>query len=301
METTMKICLAADNRYLQHLVVTISSVLINAEASDAIDFLILTDGSIDAAELNRLAFPRECRINVVNATELVRENMDIPYNSRWPEAAYYRLLLPDLCNLDDRIIYLDCDIIVRGSLSPLWTLPLEQSIAGVVDTGFDHKSRLANRQVEILKEYINSGVTVWNLKRMRENDYSRHLRSASKVLPDPEFPDQDWINIMFDTDKKILPPCWNAMSHFFIDADVGMGPYTEEELNAAKTNPKICHFTNIKPWTMTYTRHPYWTEYWDCLKETGFARLGYKGWLKRMFLNKPDSLVLRTGRFLRGH
>ncbi|MBN2161944.1 MAG: glycosyltransferase family 8 protein [Pontiellaceae bacterium] len=300
MDKTIKLCLAADANYMQHLVVTMSSVLIHADESDSIHFLVLSDGSIDAELLRRTMFPRTCGIDVVNAAELVREHMDIQYNPRWAVAAYYRLILPDLCPDDERIIYLDCDIVVRSSLAPLWMMDMDESIAGVADTGFDHRGRLAEAGVDLADPYINSGVTVWNLKKMRYNDYSSTLQQAVARCPVPDFPDQDWINIMSDSDRKILPPYWNAMSHFFAEEEDGYELYSPAELEAARTNPGICHFTNVKPWTMTYTAHPFWPEYWSCLKQTGFSGQCYKGILKRIFMNKPHSAVLRFGRMLRG-
>ena len=39
-------------------------------------------------------------------------------------ATYYRLLIPELIPNEDRILYLDCDIIVRKSLSDLYNRDL---------------------------------------------------------------------------------------------------------------------------------------------------------------------------------
>jgi len=299
----MKICLAADVRYLQHLAVTMSSVLVNADAEDSLEFLILTDGSVDQDRLRRLVFPRDCQITVINAATRVRQHMEIINNPKWSAAAYYPLLLPYLCDSDERIIYLDCDIIVRSSLAGLWKMPMREAVAGVLDTGFDHQARLAADGIQFQGDYINSGVTIWNLEHIRSLDYEELLLDASKRLPNPGFVDQDWINIMFDNDKLRLLPVWNAMSHFFAETDTWASVYSADQMAETRANPNVVHFTNIKPWTMTYTAHPYWPEYWSYLKKSGFSHLSYKGWLKRIFLNKPDSFVLlaRHKWFSKGH
>jgi len=293
MGTAIKICLAADKNYLQHLVVTMTSILIHADADDRFEFLILSDGSLAEEHFSKVRKLGDCKIWIVRADQLVRECMVIAPNSQWSVAVYYRLLLPYLCESDTRIIYLDCDIIVRGSLSRLWNMAMDKSFAGVADTGFEHRDRLAERSVEIHGDYFNSGVVVLNLERIRARGYEKLLRGAETKLPDPEFPDQDWLNLMFNSDKQLIPPKWNAMSHLFSAENESPDPYTDEEVDAARTNPKICHFTNIKPWTMTYNEHPFWFEYWEVLKRTQFAWRYPFGYLKRIFLSRNDTALFR--------
>ncbi|MDZ8117753.1 glycosyltransferase family 8 protein [Pontiella agarivorans] len=295
----MKICLAADANYLQHLIVTMASVIINSNPEEPLEFTVLTDGSIHPDCLNGISLSRSYGVRVINAAELVHEHMEIDAECRWPVAVYYRLLLPSLCESDSRIIYLDCDTIVRKSLDELWNLPMkESSIAGVPDDGFGHKKRLAQYGVQLENEYLNSGVMLWNLDRIRSGDYERKLKDAGMRLPNPEFPDQDWINIMFDAEKKIIPPKWNAMSHIF-EQERNAAINSTEELFAAKCDPYICHFTNIKPWTMTYTAHPFWLEYWEYLASTPFAGRKYWGIIKKRFLSSDQSLLYRLVRFIK--
>ncbi|WP_372845872.1 glycosyltransferase family 8 protein [Pontiella sp.] len=293
IDSPIKVCLAADRKYLQHLVVTMASVLIHANASDHIEFLILSDGSLTVDHFSKVEKLGNCEIQIVRADQLVREHMVIAPNPQWPVAVYYRLLLPYLCEHDARVIYLDCDIIVRASLAPLWCMVMDKSFAGVADTGFDHQNRLARRGVECDGDYFNSGVAVLNLERIRVRGYEGLLRDVERKLPNPEFPDQDWLNLMFEGDKQLLLPEWNAMSHLFFSENKSMAPYTGQEVESARTNPKIYHFTNIKPWTMTYNEHPYWFEYWEVLKYTPFAWRYPAGVFKKMFLSKNDTVLFR--------
>ncbi len=272
------------------------SILVHANAADRFEFLILSDGSLNAGHFSTIRKLGNCGIRIVRADRLVHQHMQMPRNTQWPAAVYYRLLLPFLCEADARIIYLDCDIIVRASLAGLWNLPLGQSMAGVADVGFDHLGRLAKQGIEIEGPYFNSGVTVWNLDRIRTCGYETLLRNASERLPNPEFPDQDWMNLMFESDRLILPPHWNAMSHLFSDQKKSMKPYTDDQVELARTNPKICHFTNVKPWTMSYTAHPYWFEYWQLLKETPYRRSVWKGYLKKTLLSNDEGFFFQTAR-----
>ncbi|VGO21678.1 glycosyltransferase family 8 protein [Pontiella sulfatireligans] len=296
MDTPIKVCLAADRKYLRHLLVTMSSILLHAAEKERFEFLILSDGSLRDAHFSKVGGLGDCEIQIVRADQMIHEHMDLVCNPQWPFSVYYRLLLPFLCSGDERIIYLDCDIIVRSSLAPLWNISLEESVAGVADAGFDHLRRLGEKGIEIAGPYINSGVMVWNLERIRSMNYSAQLKKVKKRLPNPDFPDQDWINIMFETEKQILSPVWNCMSHLFSpEADL-FAPYTEEEVSISRGNPRICHFTNIKPWTMTYNEHPYWFEYWEVLRSTPYAWLYPKGRAKKILFSSEDSFFLKKVR-----
>lgn len=293
MDSTIKVCLAADRNYLQHLVVTMASVLVHADCNDRIEFLVLSDGSLADSHFSSVKKLGDCGITIVRADKLVHDHMEITHNPQWPESVYYRLLLPYLSEAYEKMIYLDCDIIVRSSLSSLWNMPLQKSVAGVVDTGFDHANRLMERGVRLQDSYLNSGVVVLNLDRIRSQGYEALLADAARRLPNPEFPDQDWINLMFESDKTILSPKWNAMSHFYSSGCLPVEPYMSTEIEAVHIHPEICHFTNVKPWTMTYNEHPYWFEYWEVLKRTQFAWRYPAGWLKKIFLSKNDTLLFR--------
>ena len=84
-------------------------------------------------------------------------------------------MLTDITNLD-KIIYLDCDIIVQMDIKQLWDIPLEDCYIAAVaerDTAVSRYFSLSEKvrfwalemQVE---RYFNSGVIVLNLKKIRE-------------------------------------------------------------------------------------------------------------------------------------
>lgn len=294
-ELTIKVCLAADKNYLQHLVVTMASILLKLNPGERVDFLILSDGSLENRHFKKVLGLAPSSVEVVNATELVHQYMELAYNPEWPISVNYRLLIPFLCPSDDRMIYLDSDTIVRTSLSGLWKIPLEGMIAGVADTGFDHAGRLAGQGLSLSDPYINSGVLLWNLEKIRA-DYSERLNAVAKRVPSPEFPDQDWINLMFESDKQLLDPSWNSMSHLFSEDWKPDDLYAPAQIDKAQQQPDICHFTNIKPWTMTYNEHPYWFEYWEVLRHTPFSGRYPMALLKKALLTNRDGFVFRKVR-----
>ena len=59
-------------------------------------------------------------------------------------AAYYRIILPSLLPSMEKIIYLDCDVICRSSLAPLYADDMQGfSLKGVIDIDAErHAPRL---------------------------------------------------------------------------------------------------------------------------------------------------------------
>ena len=138
------------------------------------------------------------------------------------------MFIPEALPALDKIIYIDCDIIVNLDINELWSIDLEnKSIAGVLDRVHSQKflSELS-LHVEFLgcnrTQYINSGVTVMNLKKIRERgDFSKIILEWLMYYRHmPLFPDQDAINSVFESDKKFIDPRFNVYDLLNKDLDL---------------------------------------------------------------------------------
>ncbi len=166
-------------------------------------------------------------------------------------STYGRLFISSVLGKDvKRVIYLDCDTIVLGSLWELYTFDIKEKVIGGVD---DCKSK-AYRKVLGLSDtdyYINAGVLLVNMDKWRE------LQCELKIISYIEqhngrihFEDQGAINASLNRYIYLLPMKFNVMSHNF-DMSYGelmafrrpMYPYTKEMIEAAKCKPIIIHYT----------------------------------------------------------
>lgn len=145
--------------------------------------------------------------------------------------ALLRLLAEDIVEIPDKVLYLDADIIARGDISELYNMDISKyEIAGVRDY---------YGKFFFYPRYLNSGVLLMNMKRIRETKLlSRALALCQrrKVF----LPDQTAIN-KYARKKLILPSKFN-------------------EQNSLKEDTVIRHFSmslkffpkfkkqNIKPW-----------------------------------------------------
>ncbi|MBR3264193.1 glycosyltransferase family 8 protein [Candidatus Saccharibacteria bacterium] len=115
-----------------------------------------------------------------------------------------RLYADELPDFPDKILYLDTDVVCMGDPSAFYGLNMEKyEMAGVLDRYGSHIYRLPFCR----KHYINSGVLLLNLQKIRETGLFRRARKACKRFP-MVMPDQSALNFCSKY-KKILPVKYN--------------------------------------------------------------------------------------------
>lgn len=204
--------------------------------------------------------------------ELIRK-MPIPCE-HISMASYYRLLIPYVINESvDKLLYLDCDILVRDNILSGYNIDIEgYTIAGVSDlNGEAFQARL-----NLNGDYVNAGVLLMNIPRIREK-YSLEvmLSEMSRImfLPECKMGDQDMINILFDQEIEKLPRAYNYQK--LIQKKYILK--NKKELDEVK----IVHFiTGSKPWQGTYC-FPFMREYYKYLKKYLSLRERIKYWYEK--------------------
>lgn len=186
------------------------------------------------------------------------------------KAAYYRLLLPKIIPENiDKILYLDCDIIVRHSLKDLWNTELaNKSIAVIPDVAegiIDKYNRLRYPQT---KGYFNSGVILINLRKWRKDNVFLSFNQFIHDHPDwIKLHDQDILNRIFYDDKINLPIKYNFQEgYLWNDLFYDYWKY-EKQVLAARKDPVIIHYTDSKPW-IEGCEHPFKAEFYKYQKNT---------------------------------
>lgn len=187
-------------------------------------------------------------------------------DERYTVAASYRLLLPNLLPDYDKVLYTDCDIIVRNNLGELYRdTDLGDCLLGAV-----YEAPLANQVINIKKigcnpdTYLNSGFLLMNLKQMRLENISTALIDTLRT-DYLEFPDQDALNIVCIGRVFPLPPYWNSIRTFFLPRYeyLFLRKYTKADLLAVKKHGNI-HYTGGKPWNEHTVAFAHW---WNCYEQ----------------------------------
>ncbi len=255
----INICLSSDNNYSQYAGVVISSVLLNAKNNDFIKFYIL-DGGIDDKNKEKilsLKDLKQCEINFIKIDESLFETYKtIGTHSYISLSTYYRLKLASMLPDVDKILYLDCDIIVTDSLSELFNTDIKDYYAaGVIDTAM--KSSGWVPKLEKGNKYFNAGVLLFNLDLIREDNIENKFEQYTKnEIENIRVGDQQIINVVCQGKIKEVNSQWNVQSSNFVNRS----DYTN--------SPKIVHYIGRqKPWI--FGSMNYWKNlYFDTLKFT---------------------------------
>lgn len=190
------------------------SLLVN---SDVDKIYLLIEDDVFPVALHR-------DVEVINISKLI-EKWFVPGGANWSSGWTYIGLIrgalakvfPEL----DKILSIDCDTLVQSDVSDLWDIPIDDYyVAGVMEPAL---SRYSNGL------YINAGVTMWNLKKLREDgkddemieDLNRNKRM---------FVSQDTLNAVCRDHILKINAAYNACA------------YTEQ---ASET--KIVHFAGGNP------------------------------------------------------
>lgn len=183
---------------------------------------------------------------------------------------YYRLFLENLLpEKISRVLYLDCDLVITGSLKEIWETDISNYAVGCIE---DMWSGKANNYVRLNYDasfsYFNSGVLLINV------DYWRKIGFEKKAIQfiidhakELVFFDQDILNALLYDQKKLLPLKYNLQDGFY-RVKQRMNRHTIEELDKAIEQPIVIHYTGgKKPWNYM-SAHPYKNAYFKYLDLT---------------------------------
>lgn len=205
-------------------------------------------------------------------------NNSLPTLEHISVATYYRLLLPYVLGEEvKRILYLDCDILIRKEIKGCYEVTLDEYvIAGVADLEDDICKKRFN-----LPEYVNAGILVMNIEKMR-NQFSliQMLEEMKRLLETVDLPycDQDIINILFSGQICLLPKEYNYQY-------VIRKKYVLKHMKEAKEAVIVHFITADKPWKGTYV-FPYLWEYYKYLR--AYLSISDK---VRYWLLKPKGVI----------
>ena len=233
-EKLINICIACDDNYSKYAGVVIASVLANAE-DENLDFYILDSNISEENKQSIISLKNiypSCDIKFVEIdNSLFDDYAKVKTNKYISIATYYRLKLSELLPDVDRVIYLDCDIVVNKSLKDLFNTDLEGCpIGGVTD--------INRRMVKKNPNYINAGMLLMDLKTIREQNLEpKFLEWTKEHINTIKMGDQEIINEVLKGQIKLFDEKWNVQSSNFVNRS----SYTH--------NPYIIHFVSKrKPW-----------------------------------------------------
>ena len=244
----MNIALCTDENFSIPALVCITSIFENNK-SERCNVYILTDSLCPDVRTKflKLAKTYEQSIDILLIDKQRFNGLIV--NERFPISMYYRFLLPEMLTNESRVLYFDCDIIVRHSLSELYDTSLDgKALAAVVAQSCD--DIVWTNQLKLNSPYFNSGVLLMNLDYWRQNDSFNKLVSWVANNPDKcMLPDQNALNVIFDGYVEYLDYTYNYQEAWFSVETTKIHYAKWNTIKEIGRDPIVIHYCEAeKPW-----------------------------------------------------
>ncbi len=245
---TIPIVFSTDDNYILPLSVAIQSLKNHKKKHVEIEIYIFYEKlKKENIELLKLLNSKGCNLNFVNVSKFFKDKglYSVEYFSI---AMYYRLAAPLILSQYEKIIYLDCDILVKACVSEMYNVDMKENLIAAVH-------EITNKNTS----YINSGVLLINVKKYIE---SKTYEKCIKYIEEHKnltCPDQDAINYATEEKKYLLGYKYNYLTVTVIGSR-----YLILKQGLRLREIHIIHFiSEKKPWI--YKNFPFANLWW---KET---------------------------------
>ncbi len=258
--------LATNSAFLQHVGVCLTSLLVN---NPDLSFEIVVVGrsgeTLDQDRLHRslARFPNQSLrfCEFIPPRDVVLLTTDFYTIETWARLWVGEFFGPEV----QRVLYLDGDMVVVGSVAALWGIDLGGALLGAVDIpGSEGIARLGLPAEE---GYFNAGMLVIDLAQWRDTNALKTVLDFLSAHPEMiQTVDQDALNACFHSRRKCLDYTWNVVRPFFREPLVL--PLARAEIEAVRREAVIIHYNGIsKPWSYLCD-HPRRDEYQKYLRMT---------------------------------
>lgn len=270
-EVSMDIVIGIDKGFIQHGMVMLVSLFMNNRDAHINLYVLHTDYFPELKHIQDFESKFNTTIHMVTVKAPDLGNVKV--DGHISIATYYRLLIGELLPQNcEKVMYLDCDMVIVASLLPFWQTDIEGDyiVAAIPELESETKHLLGIKPEE---EYFNAGVLLIDLKKWRQANMGKQLTQYLDGNRDKiKYWDQDVLNAVLINKWKILGKQWNYITR-----------YTYPE----KVEPVIIHYAGQnKPWTVGY-EDPYGHYYFKYLKSTPY----YGRYIKSKFQRKVNSVI----------
>lgn len=278
-KNSIPVVYATDQNYLFYTCVSITSLAENARVETTYHVFVLV--ASDFFDDENLLDSLNCKysnieLTVVKVGEDCFTNIHI-HNKHISRAAFFRL---NVCQYipEEKCIYLDSDTIVTEDLTELYDHDIsEYYLAGCRDIWIDMLSapELEHRRqathIPDFRKYVNSGVLLFNLRKMRaEKIHEKLIEHAAFDYP---YEDQDILNVCCYGHILRLPTKWNNFTAAVgRDREMISAGISSEIVSEFQKAEGIFHYITeeARPWNeLRYWRNGYWWRFADKWSHAG--------------------------------
>lgn len=269
----MEIALCPDDNYTLPAIVLIKSILYNNKTAHInILYSSLSPESIDKIKtVSPSTSFYDCKNSKFSTVPSLHGKSEHEYITA---SIHNRLAIPAVLKDYDKVLSLDCDMIVTGDLTPLFATNLEGFAVGVVRDINNNNIEYYNRLGYPMEDgYFNAGMMLFNIKYCLENSLMERVLEVLKTTPKGVFHtrEQGALNIAFHKKCLFLSASFNVnVQGLFYDikeypSKIEKSLY--QKMQKEGETPIVLHYGGReKPWykeykTLRYPLLAIWEEY----------------------------------------
>lgn len=266
MNREIPVFFTIDNSYAPYLAVALNSAIKNANPDRKYKAIILHEG-LTQENIDKIkAFETDNFKIDIQTMQANFESLDDRMSNRlrcdyFTLTIYFRLFIPAMFPQYDKGIYIDSDVVLTSDIAKLFDTDIGDNFIGACNdlsiADIPPLVKYTENAVGVKKEeYINSGVLLMNLKKMRDCNFEGHFLNLLNTYHfDCIAPDQDYINAMCNGNIFYLDPSWDAMPN-------------DRQPPLEHTN--LIHYNLFsKPWC--YDGVQYEADFWKYAQDSGFV------------------------------
>ncbi len=219
-EREIPIFFSTDDYYAPFLDVAITSLIDNASKEYKYRIIVLNTG-LDKSNIEKIKRNENGNftidfVDISKQVESIKNRLKNVYH--FSVVTYYRLFIASLFPQYDKIIYLDCDLVVLGDISKLYFKDLGDNVIAACDEQFVQSTKEFREYAKVCigvdpDKYINAGVLVINLEEFRKCKIEdKFIDLITNYDFDVLDPDQAYLNYLCYGKILILPSGWNKES-----------------------------------------------------------------------------------------
>ena len=272
-QLTVPIVMYSDDENTPFMYTSIISILEYGDQNTYYTFYLLVPNNFSKNNENiilELYNKYKCFIHFIYMREILGKPLIETSNSTTSQYSY--LLIGELLPKNiEKCIFLDVNTCVNKDLSELFNIDMKDNyIAGVISPEyyFNQEHNCKRLNLSSIKQYVNSGVLLLNLKYIRNENLTLKFIELSHL--NSNFTAQDILNVVCYGKIITLPPKYNALVLRFIKNNpILIDLYKEENIFEAIDEPYIInYYEKKKPWnSIGIFMEKYW---WNVAKKTPF-------------------------------
>lgn len=267
-QKVIPIFFATNDNYAPFLSVSLTSMLENASTEYVYKVYVLTTSlkqqNMDnvCSVADKFSNRVECTVEFISLEkELDKIQSLFHLRDYYSKETYYRFFIPNLFPEYDKVLYMDCDIIILDDVAKLYNTELGENLVAAapeeVMTEVDVFGNYVEKALDCHREsYFNAGILLINSRLFRLQHIADQFVEMIQRFTFRVTQDEDYLNVLCKGKTVLLDLGWNKTAFHNDKFD--------------DKNLKIAHYKiHWKPWH--YSGVEYENYFWEYAEKAGMA------------------------------